>query len=74
MLIKMSIFCKYFYLSTVLIHTSILYIKVEFLLHAHGRVGAFHYELVRVVEVYAESLRSVVVLPRRRVDEALVAL
>lgn len=47
---------------------------MELLLHTHGGVGALDDELVGVVEVHAEPLGGVVVVARRRVDEALVAL
>lgn len=56
------------------IHTSVLYIKMELLLHAHRGIRTVHYEFVRVVEVDAEPLRGVVVVARGRVDQALVAL
>lgn len=55
-------------------HTSILNIKMELLLHAHGGEGTVDDELVGMVEVHAESLRRVVIVARRRVDQALVAL
>lgn len=45
-----------------------------FLLHAHGRVRAVHDELVGVVEMCAQVLRSVVILTRGRVDKTLVTL
>lgn len=47
---------------------------MEVLLHAHSGVRAVDNEPFGVIEVHAEPLGGVVVLARKRVDEALVTL